>query len=338
MSIDSIESLHRHLQTALVLEHATIPAYLTALYSIREGHNAEAAEVIRSVVMEEMLHMTLVANVMNAVGGEPEIDTPGFVPAYPCPLPHSAGTFQVGLLPFSPEALEIFVRIERPAPAGAPPEDEGYETIGQFYAALLEAMVRLEEEARARGGSIFTGPEARQIEPHHFYYGGGGGVVLVRDLATARTALEEVMEQGEGMDHTIFDGDEAFGDEEELAHYFRFNEILAGRYYLPSDTPGSGPTGPAFPVDWSAVWNISPNPKAERYRDRPDVFEMMVSFNRGYTALLRVLHAAFNGAPDELAGAVPKMYELGHAARRLARIPTGDGGTTVGPPFEYWTG
>lgn len=43
MAITSIESLREHLQWALELEHATIPPYLCALYSIKKGHNVESA-------------------------------------------------------------------------------------------------------------------------------------------------------------------------------------------------------------------------------------------------------------------------------------------------------
>lgn len=68
MPITDLPDLHRHLQWALQVEHTTIPPYLCALHSIPDGYNVEAATVIRSVVMEEMLHMTLVANVLNAVG------------------------------------------------------------------------------------------------------------------------------------------------------------------------------------------------------------------------------------------------------------------------------
>ena len=74
MAIRTVEDLREHLQWAIELEHSTLPPYLTALYSIKDGHNAEAAEVIQSVFLEEMLHMTLAANILNAVGGAPEID------------------------------------------------------------------------------------------------------------------------------------------------------------------------------------------------------------------------------------------------------------------------
>ena len=61
MAITTVESLRRHLQWAIELEHATLPPYLCALYSIKDGHNEEAAAVVHSVFMEEMLHLTLAA-------------------------------------------------------------------------------------------------------------------------------------------------------------------------------------------------------------------------------------------------------------------------------------
>ena len=77
------------------LEHATIPPYLTALYSIHPGTNADAAHVIRVVAVEEMLHLTLAANVLNAVGGTPDLTAPDFVPTYPAHLPDGEDDFEV---------------------------------------------------------------------------------------------------------------------------------------------------------------------------------------------------------------------------------------------------
>jgi rubrerythrin len=331
MPIDTVEDLRAHLQTALRIEHATIPPYLTALYSIKDGRNREASDVIQSVVMEEMLHMTMVANVLNAIEGKPKLAYPGFVPDYPGILPHSAGTFTVGLQKLSRAALETFVRIEKPAPAHARPEADDWETIGQFYQAVLDAMERLDAEH-----GIFVDDPSRQVKPEHFYYGGGGDVVEVSDLESAKAALDVVVEQGEGLDHTIFDGDTQFKQMNEVAHYFRFNEMLVGRYYTDDDTPKSGPTGSEFVLDWSGVWNVAPNPKAERYEGQPEIHAQMVAFNRTYTDLLHVLERAFNGRPDELISAVPLMYRLRDRAQALVKIPTGDGTTTtVGPSFEF---
>jgi len=69
--IDTLDSLREHLQWAIELEHATLPPYLTALYSLDPERNPAAVEVLSSVFVEEMLHLALAANLLNAVGGAP---------------------------------------------------------------------------------------------------------------------------------------------------------------------------------------------------------------------------------------------------------------------------
>src|SRR5688500_14666511 len=115
--IQTIEKLHEYLYKGLQLEHATLPPYLTALYSLHPGKNSDAWHVIRVVAVEEMLHLTLVANVMNAVGGTPDLTKPNFVPNYPTRLPCGPDYFKVHLRPFSHEALDTFLKIEKPAQA-----------------------------------------------------------------------------------------------------------------------------------------------------------------------------------------------------------------------------
>ncbi|MCC6771559.1 MAG: ferritin-like protein [Gemmatimonadaceae bacterium] len=334
--ISSVHSLRRHLQGALELEHATIPPYLCALYSIPDGANVTAGALIRSVVMEEMLHMVLAANLLNAVGGTPRVHHRKFIPAYPTYLPFSDQSFLVELLPFSRRALDTFLRMEKPAKPHAKPEPGDSPTIGQFYEAILEAFHRLEHHAKKRGETIFTGPRRLQIAGDTWYYGGGGSPVAVTDLASATHAIHEIMDQGEGLDHGIFDGDDQFGQVDELAHYFRFNEIHLGRRYQKTDGPTRPPTGAELPVDWTASYPMSPNPKAADYVGQPAIHRLMVDFNRQYTALLRALDRAFNGEPSALGDAVPIMYDLKYRAQALMAIPSGRGdGTTVGPGFEF---
>jgi len=76
--------LREYLQNALEIEFATIPLYLTALYSIRDGCNTWASRLIRGVVMQEMLHLTQSANLLISVGGRPIIiiDSPNAAPRY----------------------------------------------------------------------------------------------------------------------------------------------------------------------------------------------------------------------------------------------------------------
>src|SRR5437868_14819741 len=120
MTITTIQSLRDHLQWAIEVEHCTIPPYLSALYSIQANHNQEAREVILSVFLEEMLHMTLAANILNAIGGQPQIDKPDFLRAYPLYLPHSSKAFMVPIAKFSRETVGVFLKIERPEDADAP--------------------------------------------------------------------------------------------------------------------------------------------------------------------------------------------------------------------------
>lgn len=337
MAITDLPDLHRHLQWALAVEHATIPPYLCALYSIPEGRNVEAATLVRSVVMEEMLHMTLVANVLNAVGGAPKLYDAKFVHRYPTPLPHSDKRFTVNLLPLCQEAVDTFLQIEMPAKPGAPPEGNDYQTLGQFYEAIEQGLKEL--CATLGPEKVFTGHPSKQVQPGTWYYGGGGDVVAVHDLTSALSALEEVMEQGEGFAGEIFDNDGRFNDVDELAHYFRFMELKLGRRYEPTDTPKSGPTGNQLPIDWSAILPMRANPHSEEYRDYPSIHRQMVLFNRIYTRLLHQLDLAFNGTPGALREAAPIMYELKYQAESLMRIPSPlESGKTVGPAFEFDSG
>ena len=74
--IATLESLREHLQWAIELEHATLPPYMCALYSLDARRNPDATEVVCTVLVEEMLHMALSANLLNAVGGHPRVPDP----------------------------------------------------------------------------------------------------------------------------------------------------------------------------------------------------------------------------------------------------------------------
>jgi CDGSH-type Zn-finger protein len=335
MTIRTLESLRRHLQWAIEIEHATLPPYLCALYSIKPDRNHEAVEVIHSVFLEEMLHMTLAANLLNAVGGAPQLDTPRMLPAYPTVLPHSNRAFEVSLTKLSPEALSVFMRIERPAEHDGLPEDDEFETIGQFYEAIGESLPLLCRELGE--AAVFSGDPARQVTDE-LYYGGSGRIIAVRDLASAQAALAEVVEQGEGLQHKeIWDGDrDMFHPERgEVAHYFRFNELAVGRRYRPGDTPQTGPSGERFAVDWDEVHNMRPNPRAADYPEGSEIRVRLEEFNRSYSGVLHLLHESFNGSPRLLAVATGLMYGLKEEALRLMELPSGVGETTVGPSFEY---
>src|SRR6476646_1014310 len=279
-TLTSLESLREHLQWAIELEHSTIPPYLCALYSIEPGCNRDAVEVLSSVVVEEMLHLTLAANLLNAVGGQPKLDTPSMLQGYPRPLPDSDGSAEISLFRFSPEAIETFLKIEQPTPTGGPPESDDYETIGQFYDAIRRGLRDLSSSLGEV--SIFNGDPACQVRDQSLY-GGGGRIIAVENLETALAALEEIVEQGEGAQHVeVWDGDsDVFHPErDQVAHYFRFQELKLGRRYRRGDTPRSGPTGDPISIDWDAVRPMRTNPRTSDHAPGSPIRLAQEAFNK----------------------------------------------------------
>ena len=333
--IDDVESLQEHLQCAIELEHATLPPYLCALYSLDRDRNPVASEVLLSVFVEEMLHLTLAANLLNAVGGRPQLDVPQMVPGHPRPLPHGDPSFEISLLRFGTDALRQLARIERPAAIGASPEGDRYETISQFYNAIRHGLITL---CNTLGEpALFCGDPARQVTDA-FSYGGSGRIIAVDSLASALAALDEIVEQGEGAspaevwDH---DRDMFHPDHDEVAHYYRIHELVAGRRYQHDDTPATGPTGEPIAIDWAGVRPVRPD---QRVADQPPGAPIRVAqeaFNAGYGVLLAQLDQAFNGRPEVLDAAVGSMYRLKAQAEALMQMPIGDGPEMAGPTFEW---
>ncbi len=347
--IKNIDHLRQCLLTAMKLELSTIPPYLCGLYTIKEGSNVEAAALIRSVVVEEMLHMVLVANILNAITdpktvkkGEKLFNVKDIIASYPTPLPgdivpempEGEPPFMVHLLKFSREALNEFTTIERPSNPETPITNH-FDSIGQFYQAIRYGLDRLN---RKTPGGIFKGDPARQITPEH-YYGSGGKIVKVVNYDTAVEAIEEIVGQGEGIDGTIATDQVMFGENIEYAHYFKFQEINYGRMYSANDTNfhmpiRSVPTGREFTVSWSSVYNMKANPKMEDYKHDPELLQKAIDFNKVYVTLLNNINDAVSGQPDLLIKGITVMYELKYKAIELLNIPLGNG-ECAGPTFEY---
>lgn len=342
-TIDTREKLQVYLHHAMELEHATIPPYLLALYSLHAGSNKDALTVLRTVVVEEMLHLTLAANVLNAVGGEPNLSAKGFVPPYPTTLPDGETDFEVGLGPFSHRSLETFLKIERPdhdmadAPRivkrtrnlvhrlGACPdrEDMHYYSIGDFY---KEIALGIEYLAGELGNELFNGDVKKQVTSEYFY-SGGGKVFPVTDRKSALAAIDLIIGQGEGADGRMFDADG------ELAHYYRFMQLRKGRYYQNGDKEHD-PSGPAFTVDWHAVFPMKCNARLSDYTD-PELRAAAVDFNEAYKKFLADLTSAFSGTPGLLLEAVPTMFRLRDKIFRLIHNPLpGADGLNAAPTFE----
>jgi len=338
----TLDALREHLQGAVELEMLVMPPYLCALYSLEPGSNEEASLIIRSVVVEEMLHLVLAANTLNAVGGKPVLIDSDFKPRYPTKLPYHAGDFEVGLRPFGDEALDTFLAIENPSyplrgrqrasrRASTPRLMTlgPYKTVGEFYDAIARGLRQLVERHGER--AVFTGDPSRQVGPEH-YYSSGGAARPVHDLATALDAIDEVVEQGEG-EVTRPRPQEKFDPSRDLAHYYRFNELRQRKRYRVDDVPAK-PTGPPIVLDLDRVYPMKPNPRASEMPTKA-LRELAGSFNGIWSRLLREVEVALNGDPDRLAHAVGTMFELKYAACALMKVPLpGGDGAHAGPTFE----
>ncbi|MBD0254843.1 MAG: ferritin-like protein [Cytophagales bacterium] len=329
----SPQELHELLQGAIELEHATIPVYLTAMISLKPGQNREIWRVIHSVVIEEMLHFCIAANVINALGGRPVINKPGFVPAYPGPLPmHINGSLVVGLEPFSKALVkDVFMEIEEPedplvfpvkafGAAAAPPT---FATIGQFYRAIQE---KIDELAPDR----LPGDPARQVANHSFF--SDKDLFPVTTKREAIEALRIIVEQGEGTSTSPVD------ETGELAHYYRFEELYVGRRLVvdPASPEGYSFSGAVFPFDAQGVYPLAPNTKAADLPGQSEQRRQADQFNRLYTSLLDGLHRTFDGQPGALDATFGLMYDLKLVGERLAAMEyPGKSENTVGPPFEF---
>jgi Ferritin-like len=326
-----VHGVQAALQAAIELEHAVVPPYLYALYSLVPGANEAAAEIIRSVVIEEMLHLTLAANLLNAVGGRPVLDSPRLLPRYPGPLPGTVDEgLTVGLAPFSIGLVrDTFMRIEQPERSlafGTAGEETGaLLTIGEFYRRIRTTLIALGEGA-------FTGKRHHQVSNDLF-----SGAITVTGVASACRAIDTIIDQGEG---TLTSPLEVVG--RDVAHYYRFAEVVHGRRLVRDPAAGRGTppdqqyiyAGDPVTVDEKAVRSAPLNPTTASYPAGSAGRRACTAFNYTYTSLLKALHGAFNGTPRELKSGFGLMGSLRQQATDMM-AGRATGGVAAGPSFEW---
>ena len=226
--IETREELLYLLTRASELEHDLACSYLYAGYSIKtdpgEGgvtHDELLAirawkRKIAGVAVEEMLHLGQVSNILTAVGGAPHFARSN--------LPLPATTFPFGikitLEPLSQSLIERFVCYEMPEPGVLPadrmapydeirervaerldafevvrarnalePFDVDFKTVGEFYHKIESAFSTIP------ASRLFIGDPAVQANPR--YLDLPKELVQVVDAASARKAIEMIVEQGE---------------------------------------------------------------------------------------------------------------------------------------------
>lgn len=340
--IKTLADLARHLQWALSIELSTIPPYLCALYSISDVA-APAGALLRSVAIEEMLHMMQVSNLLNSIGARPSL-APEFVPKYPSFIPHhAAGGPYVQLQALSSELVTtVFMPIEQPeASPHAPPEGEDFATLGQFYKAI---EIGFENVVRELGQHGVFGRDTGFQRSDTYFGIGGGRLFVVHDLASAMLAITEITQQGEGSPYPRppAPGEEPFGGYDhygiradgtygpimgvpwEMSHYRKFQQLANGSVPIPETFP------------------MRPNPSGDDLGG--EIGRLSELFDGSYTVVLQSLERAFTSdtAPVNFFGVAFALMQgvLPQVATLLMQTtldPPADPalGPTAGPGFVY---
>jgi hypothetical protein len=328
--ITDLASLQFALQKAIELEHATIPPYLTAYYTLRgsSAGGGAARQILRSIFIEEMLHMHLACNILNAIGGAPVINAPGFIPNYPGPLPMGIGGADglvVGIKRYSKATVQnTFMEIEEPEnPIHIPVKttatlaiEPSFETIGEFYTAIGNEITK-------QGNSIFTGDPGRQVP----------GALIVKDVDSALAAIATIVTQGEGTPTSPADSPT------EYAHYYRFEELFMGmRIVVDSSSPVGYSFDPKQPIvidDIADVTQMADNPRTVDMSSNWRAGQLADECDAIYTKLLNALHIGFNGQPDWIdRNAVSVMFEFKNCIEELLQQQLASG-LFAGPRFLY---
>src|SRR5215472_9847765 len=291
--------LHEALQSAISLEHSTLPLYLSAMFSL-EVQNYPTYNAIRSVVMEEMVHMAIAANMLAAIGGSPRIEDldPGFPRSG---LPGGAEPdLQVGLAQLSRRQLQNFMRLE--APLFLLPDryrEEGYPTIGRLYTAIKEAIVA---NAPAVRSSFAAGGPANQV-------GDNIGFTTITStpgldpVDQLDQAIDEIMAQGEGSTSGTIQAGPAYENEE--SHYGKFAELLYGARYQEPSPPVtlSRRTEAEFFKGTKITWPVVVNTLAVP----ADGYARILARDPNGAAVTRDLEA-FDGVYTEIMGELDEMW------------------------------
>ena len=353
--VEHREHLWNLLAEAGQVEHLIMCQYLYAAFSLKtgpdEGMTAEQADAVArwhkmltGIALEEMLHLALVSNVMTSIGAAPSLSRPNF-PRHSEYLPPGVS---FALLPFGADSLTHFLYLERPegmeradaaefVPAEPVPDPvaadevmprlQDFATVGHLYRGIEEGLEHL--TARIGERALFVGPPRAQATPELFRL---PQLIAVTGLASARAAIEEIIEQGEG----------ARGDWKS-AHYGRFLGIWDEYQRLREADPGFQPARPVMPAFTRQPFDIS---EPQPLLTEPVTRRVAELFNLGYEVLLHVLTRFFthtDETDEQLAALVEVAFAVMGGVMRplgaaLTRLPAGPGhpGRTAGPVFEMY--
>ena len=324
-----VEDVRALVQTAIDLEFSTLPPYLYAKFSLLPEKNNVALQLLNSVVGEEMIHMCLACNIMNAIGGQVSI-TP---PKYPGPLPGDVDAdITVHLLPFSPEAMQQGMNIESPVHPLEPPvmdtfmlvDEEGPVSIGVFYKKLEEALKALPANEWI--------PDRNQFSDAQYFQ---GQLFAVNGCDDASRAINNIVSEGEGSPKTATEGS-PLDFEGDIAHYYRFEELYRNKILTKDVTQATGYVwGADLGVDWAGIYNALSDPQTHDFSREPKAaIAAQRDCNLVFSTMVDELCRAFRGEQGRLGNAIRAMFDLRMAATKALTTPL-NCGQVAGPGFQY---
>jgi hypothetical protein len=315
--IETIPELKNHLAVAVAVELSTVPLYLYPAYSIQSSNRTQwapemsAFRTIRSVVLEEMLHLCLARNLLTAIGGSMECYDPAVVPTYPSNMLYHKGNLQFRLEPLSSNLIRtIFMPLELPATVDAEPQDKDYLTLGQFYSAVLNAFKKFNDEQHDQlwygrkglsddqASAICAQRRALQYGRAYWNDDGGGTPIVVEDMTTAGAAIATIVEQGEGEkvndDKVPLRPDQPQLGLVELSHYAKFRMIaeeLDDKKL--DDVDNKDKTTWPVPLAPKPEYFDYPGQAGERQDRASDVGRLSTFFDAAYCYVLCLLDAIY---------------------------------------------
>jgi Ferritin-like len=206
------------------------------------------------------------------------------------------------------------------------PRAQDFATIGHLYRSIEAGLARLAEKHGEDW--LFIGPPRAQATTRDF---GWPELVAVTDLSSAKRALEEILEQGEGPSGNWRD-----------AHFGQFVNILDEYQQLRNADPGFEPARPVVAA------NVR---RPERDVDVPLMSDPLTArvtdlFNVGYEILLQLLQRFF-AHTDETDEQLKVLADTAVGLMFTVIRPLGDlittlpvgaeyPGKTAGPSFELF--
>ena len=342
------------LTQATELEHSLCCSYLFTGFSLKsspeDGLPYELVEATKrwksafmNIASQEMFHLSLINDLMVALGAAPNFDRPNF--------PHGCSYYMpdlhIELHPFSEDTLRHFIAIEQPSGGRLPlrknrdletavkgdmdneigPDPHILASQGDVYEIALEGIKSM--AARLGEENVFVGPPPNAAVGRLM-----SGWEPMRDVGSTERSLTRIVEEGEGG-----------STDSAKSHHFQFQAILDEYLALKEKLPDFEP---AFPVLANPFARTPPEQTGPvQLLDSELAVQVSDLFNEVYTAMLNVFARMFvitdeteqeaqalvGSAMMLMRGAIAPLGEL------LVRLPAGEGhpGKTAGPSFVVVT-